>query len=829
MTKLLIVESPSKAKTLSKYLGSDFEVLASYGHIRNLLPKSEGIDTDSFEMKYALIDRNKKHMDAITKAVKKSDEVLLATDPDREGEAIAWHIAEILNEKKLLKNKLVKRVVFQEITKSAIIQAIEEPRDIALALVRAQQSRQALDYLIGFNLSPLLWSKIRYGLSAGRVQSPALRLIMEREAEIGKFLAKEYWTLHLEAKKNQSQFSSKLYILDNKKIEQFTVNEKKQNEKIVGELLLKSGGKTRISRVDKKQRIRNPSAPFTTSTLQQQAVRKLGFTTKRTMIVAQKLYEGIDTGNETVGLISYMRTDSMTLSNDVIQQIRGYIKSNYDFKYLPQIAIGYKTKAKNAQEAHEAIRPTDISRTPANLKKYLSDEQFKLYEMIWQRTLSCQMTPAIFDAVSVDLEIGKGESIFRASGQTLKFPGFMSVYMEDEDEPSDEKENSSTLPPLEVGEILNIEKIKGEQHFTEPPPRYSEASLVKTLEEYGIGRPSTYSSIISTLQDREYVLLEKKRFMPTDVGKVVNDFLTEHFSHYVDYDFTAQLESQLDDIAADKKEWLSVLSNFWKDFHQQINEKKDLDRSKITQKSIDEDCPKCSKPLLSKLGKRGNFIACSGYPDCDFTRSSNGDLPQEPKIIAVEKETKKNVILLIGPYGPYLQLGEQEEDKKIKPKRITIPSEIALADLNEEIALKLISLPRDLGEHPETGKKIVANIGRFGPYVNHNGKFKSIPKDEDLFEISLEKAIDLLKPFIKIGDDPENKGSIDIYKGRFGFYIQRGTIKVNIAKDVDPESISLEKSLTLLSKKETEEEGKKKKPAKKKPAKKKPAGSFKIQ
>ena len=810
MTKLLIVESPSKAKTLSKYLGSNFHVLASYGHIRNLLPKSEGINTDSFEMKYSLIDRNKKHIDAIAKAVKNSDEILLATDPDREGEAIAWHIAEILNDKKLLKNKQLKRVVFQEITKSAIIQAIDEPRDIAIALVRAQQSRQALDYLIGFNLSPLLWSKIRYGLSAGRVQSPALRLIMEREAEIRKFDAKEYWTLHLEAKKSQSQFTSKLYALNNKKIEQFTITNKKQSEKIVGELLLKSGGKTRISRVDKKQRMRNPSAPFTTSTLQQQAVRKLGFTTKRTMIIAQRLYEGIDTGTETVGLISYMRTDSMTLSNEVIKQIREYLQAKYDAEYLPKIAIGYKTKSKNAQEAHEAIRPTDIRKTPESLKKYLSEEQFKLYEMIWQRTLSCQMTPAIFDAVSVDLEIGKGESIFRASGQTLKFPGFMSVYMEDQDETSDEKENSSTLPPLEVGEILNIEKIKGDQHFTEPPPRYTEASLVKTLEEYGIGRPSTYSSIISTLQEREYVQLDKKRFMPTDVGEVVNNFLTEHFSHYVDYDFTAQLESQLDDIAADKKEWLSVLSNFWKDFNQQISEKKDLDRSSITQKSIDEDCPKCSKPLLSKLGRRGNFIACSGYPDCDFTKSSNGDLPQEPKIIALDKETNKNIFLLVGPYGPYLQLGEQEEDKKIKPKRITIPAEISLEDLNEEIARKLISLPRNLGEHPDTGKKIIANVGRFGPYVNHNGKFKSIPKDQDLFEITLEKALDLLKPIRKIGTDPDNKESIDIYKGRFGFYIQRGLIKVNIAKNIDPESVSLDKALTLLSKKEIEEQSKKK-------------------
>lgn len=814
MAKLLIVESPSKAKTLNKYLGSEYQVLASYGHIRNLLPKSKGIDTDSFEMKYEVIDRNKKHIEAIIKAVKHSDEILLATDPDREGEAIAWHLKEILNEKKLIKNKKVKRVIFQEITKSAIIEAIQTPRDISQALVNAQQARQALDYLIGFNLSPLLWTKIRYGLSAGRVQSPALRLIAEREQEIETFKSQEYWTIHLDTAKENTKFSAKLNTLNNKKVEQFTITNQSEEERIVGELILKSSGKARVSRVDKKQRTRKPSSPFTTSTLQQESVRKLGYTTKRTMILAQQLYEGIDIGKETVGLITYMRTDSMTLSNEAIQQIRSYLKNNYESGYLPAKAIGYKTKSKNAQEAHEAIRPTDINRTPSSLKSSLSNEQYKLYEIIWKRTLACQMTSAIFDTVSIDLGIGSEGNIFRATGQTIKFPGFMSVYMEDQDD-NGKNNVSARLPVLEVGDNLSIDKIFGTQHFTEPPPRYTEASLVKTLEEYGIGRPSTYSSIISTLQDREYVSLEKKRFSPTDVGKVVNNFLTEHFTDYVDYDFTANLESQLDEIAANNKDWLSVLKNFWVDFIKQIKEKSDLDRSKITQKTIGEDCPKCSKPLLSKLGRRGNFIACSNYPDCNFTRSTNGDLPQEPKVIAKDKATNKDVLLLIGPYGPYLQLGMQEEEVKLKPKRITIPPEISLADLDEAMALKLISLPRDLGIHPDTGKKIIANIGRFGPYVNHNGKFKSIPKSENIFDITHEIAVKLLKPIRKIGEDQDKKTSVDIYKGRFGFYIQRGLTKVNIAKDANIELISLEKAIEMLTKKETEEQNKKKKTKKK--------------
>ena len=820
MAKLLIVESPSKAKTIGNYLGKEYHVLASYGHIRNLLPKSQGVDTNDFAMKYEIGSRSKKYIDAISKAAKNSDEILLATDPDREGEAIAWHILEVLNTKKIIKGKKISRIIFGEITKSAIIDALSNPREIAQALVQAQQARQALDYLIGFNLSPLLWSKIRYGLSAGRVQSPALRLIVEREEEIDAFESKEYWSIHLDATKNKAKIPSKLSILNNEKLEQFTITSAAQEKKIVGELLLKSSGKVSVSRVDKKQRTRNPAAPFTTSTLQQQAVRKLGFTTRGTMMTAQQLYEGINISEGTVGLITYMRTDSMSLSNESTSQIRKYLETNYAKEFFPQKAIGYKTKAKNAQEAHEAIRPTNIERTPQSLKPYLSEQQFKLYEIIWKRTLACQMSPAIFDAVSIDLEVGQGESVFRATGQTLKFAGFMSVYLEEQDESQKDDSETSIFPDLEVGETLLVDKIMGIQHFTEPPPRFTEASLVKTLEEYGIGRPSTYASIISTLQDREYVLLDKKRFTPTDVGKVVNNFLTEHFTNYVDYDFTANLETQLDDIAADKKDWLKVIRSFWDQFIKEVKEKSDLDRTKITQKEIGEDCPKCGKPLLSKLGKRGNFVACSGYPDCDFTKSSNGDLPQEPKIITHDESSKEAIYLLVGPYGPYLQLGMPEEGSKIKPKRTTIPPEIALADLDESIAKKLITLPRDLGEHPETNKPIIANIGRFGPYVNHNGKFKSIPKTENIFEISHEYAVELLKPLKKVGVDPETNSSIEIYKSRFGFYMQMNSTKVNLSKDTDLDSISIDKALKMLSKKAKEDIKKKEAEKKAKKSKK---------
>ncbi|MFL9611219.1 type I DNA topoisomerase [Methylobacillus sp. Pita2] len=804
MSKLLIVESPSKAKTLKKYLGKDFEVLASYGHVRDLVPKTGAVDPEhDFAMKYEVIDRNSRHVDAIAKAVKTADAIYLATDPDREGEAISWHIAEILKSKKLLKDKLLKRVVFHEITKNAVQNAIDEPRDISMPLVNAQQARRALDYLVGFNLSPLLWKKIRRGLSAGRVQSPALRLIVERELEIEAFTSQEYWTIHLESAKHQHVFDAKLVQLDGKKVEQFTVTSQAQQQEIVGKLLAVSAGKTTVTRVEKKQRSRSPAAPFTTSTLQQEAVRKLGFTTSRTMRVAQQLYEGIDVGSGTVGLITYMRTDSFSLAAEAVMQIRDYIKQNFASEYLPRSPIMYKTKAKNAQEAHEAIRPTDITRTPSSLRAFLTDEQFKLYEMIWKRALACQMTQAKFDAVSIDLAVGSEANLFRATGQTLVFPGFIAVYMEGVDD--EEEEGESKLPHLETGEVLAVQKIFGDQHFTEPPPRYSEASLVKALEEFGIGRPSTYASIISTLQDREYVLLDKKRFTPTDVGRVVNKFLTEHFTRYVDYGFTANLENELDDIAEGEREWIPVLNEFWQGFNNQIHEKSNVERPGV--EVLDEACPKCGKPLQSRLGRFGKFIGCSGYPECDYIRNPSANTnSNEPTVIGQEPESGKDILLLNGPYGPYLQIGLPEADSKKKPKRVSIPKEISVASLDMETALKLIALPRDLGQHPETGKKVVANIGRFGPYVNHDGKFKSIPKSDSVFDIDMARAVELLAqansgpaPIKELGAHPDGTGNIAVYSGRFGPYVQHGKLRATLPKGQEPESLTMEQALELLS------------------------------
>jgi DNA topoisomerase-1 len=672
---LLIVESPSKAKTLKKYLGAGFEVLASYGHVRDLVPKTGAVDPENgFAMKYQLVERNAKHVDALTKAVKGADQILLATDPDREGEAIAWHIAELLQEKKLIKKKPLKRVVFYEITQKAVLAAIESPRDIAMPLVNAQQARRALDYLVGFNLSPLLWRKIRRGLSAGRVQSPALRLICERELEIEAFTSQEYWSLHLDSRKGKQKFSAKLFQFEGKKLDQFDINSAEVSDKVLAKLK-KAGDKAKIEAVEKRKKTRQAAAPFTTSTLQQEAVRKLGFSADRAMRVAQQLYEGVDIGGGAVGLITYMRTDSVNLAAEALEEIRGYIANNFEPEYLPKAVVTYKNKSKNAQEAHEAVRPTSILRTPQEMKKYLTPDQAKLYEMIWKRALACQMSPAKFDTVSLDISLGGPQNLFRASGQVMVFPGFIAVYLEDVDEEAAaDEEGEAKLPPLEVGEFVPVDKLFGEQHFTQPPPRYSEASLVKTLEEHGIGRPSTYASIMSTLVKREYVVLDKKRFMPTDVGRIVNKFLTEHFTRYVDYDFTAKLEDQLDFIADGKLEWLPVLKDFWDGFHAQLEEKKNIERKDITTEAMDEACPKCGKPLSLRLGKRGRFVGCSGYPECDYTRNANETEAERaaapgPEILEGRTCPKCESPLVIksGPYGKFIGCSNYPKCRFIEP------------------------------------------------------------------------------------------------------------------------------------------------------------------
>lgn len=668
---LLIVESPSKAKTLKKYLGSDFEILASYGHVRDLVPKSGAVDPENdFAMKYQLVSRNAKHLDAIVSAAKEADALYLATDPDREGEAISWHLQEILKSKRGLKNLHPKRVVFHEVTKKAVLDAVAHPRELSQTLVDAQQTRRALDYLVGFNLSPLLWKKIRRGLSAGRVQSPALRMICEREQEIRDFTAQEYWTVHLDSHKARTKFTAKLTHWQGQKLEQFDIPDETQQHEIVSAL---QGQPAHVSKVEKKKRSRNPAAPFTTSTMQQEAVRKLGMTTDRTMRTAQQLYEGVDVGQGAVGLITYMRTDSVSLSDDAVVEIRHYIDNKIGSDYLPSTAKVYKTKSKNAQEAHEAIRPTSVYRTPEEVKPFLTADQFRLYQMIWQRAVACQMAPARFDTTSVDIVVGKG--VFRVTGQIQTFAGFLSVYEEGVDD-SEDDENAKKLPPLQEGDDLPVDKIFGEQHFTQPPPRYSEASLVKALEEYGIGRPSTYASIISTLKEREYVTLEQKRFLPTDTGEVVNKFLTEHFGQYVDYNFTARLENQLDDIAGGKREWKPVMQQFWKGFDKEVKAKEDIPRAELTAENLDEICPKCGAHQLQiKFGKRGRFIACSGYPDCDYTRNVNetaeeaAKAAEEPTIVEGRSCPKCDGQLVYkrGRYGKFIGCANYPKCKYIEP------------------------------------------------------------------------------------------------------------------------------------------------------------------
>lgn len=668
---LVIVESPAKAKTIQKYLGNDYEVLASYGHVRDLPPRKGSVDPDNhFAMTYMPLEKNARHIEIIAKALKKADSLLLATDPDREGEAISWHIFELMKEKNLIKEKSVYRIFFNEITKSAIQEAINNPRSIAMDLVNAQQARRALDYLVGFNLSPLLWKKIRRGLSAGRVQSPALRLIVEREEEIERFVSQEYWKIMAQCEHHKSAFEARLTHYNSEKLAQFTIQGERNAEQIKNHLLQTAQGVLSVTEIEKKQRKRKPSPPFITSTLQQEAARKLGFTARKTMMIAQQLYEGIDIGTGTVGLITYMRTDSVHLAMEAVNEIREFINQRYGQENCPKEARSYKTKSKNAQEAHEAIRPTSVKRSPEMVQNALSGEQYKLYSLIWKRTLASQMADAIMDTVAVDFSCGT-DAVFRANGSILTFPGFLTVYEEGKDDSKEEDGDENLLPTFTVGEKVSLHDILANQHFTEPPARYSEATLVKALEEYDIGRPSTYATIIHTLQQREYVVVDKKRFLPTDVGRIVNRFLTSYFTRYVDYKFTAQLEDTLDAIARGEKEWVPVLHDFWQPFVHQIHDiDEQVQRKDVTTEILEQECPKCTKPLSIRLGKRGRFIGCTGYPDCDYTQDLSGqDGDKKEEIVQGRLCPTCNHELHIktGRYGRFIGCSNYPQCKHMEP------------------------------------------------------------------------------------------------------------------------------------------------------------------
>ncbi|MDR9433202.1 MAG: DNA topoisomerase I [Spiribacter sp.] len=769
---LVIVESPAKARTINKYLGNEFEVMASYGHVRDLVAKEGAVDTDhGFAMRYALVERNAKQVDAIAKATRKADAVYLATDPDREGEAISWHLQELLQERNVLGDKPIHRVVFYEITKSAIREAIDHPRGLSTDLVNAQQARRALDYLVGFNLSPLLWRKITSGLSAGRVQSPALRMIVERELEIEAFIPREYWSIEADLNRQGQAFVARLQQLDGEKVEQFTITDGETAESATQRITEAAAGEFVVQRVEKKQRRRNPAAPFITSTLQQEASRKLRFGAQQTMRVAQQLYEGVDTGNGTVGLITYMRTDSVNLSQESIQGLRSVIAQRFGAEKLPDHPHQYRTRAKNAQEAHEGIRPTDPERHPDALKGYLNDDQYRLYDLIWKRTVACQMIHATIDTVSVDLAAGDCAN-FRATGSTIRDPGFMAVYQEGQDDSAVDS-NERILPPLEQGDRVPLTALRPEQHFTEPPPRFSEASLVRALEEYGIGRPSTYASIISTLQARNYATIDNRRFKPTDTGRVVTKFLTEHFDRYVDYEFTAKLEDRLDAISRGEVDWVPVLEEFWQPFHERVEEKQQVSRSDVMKARELGTDPKSGRPVSARLGK----------------------------------------------YGPFVQIGTREDEEKPRFASLRPGQSIDTIPLDE--ALALFNLPRDLGTTPD-GLELVVNIGRFGPYVRFGSQFASLKKDDDPYTIGRERALELVeekkeniaKRTIQSFDD----GALTVMKGRFGPYITDGRKRARIPKDQDAAALTQEECQTLI---DEAPEPKAKAGARKKPAAKK--------
>lgn len=767
MKNVVIVESPAKAKTINRYLGKDFTVVASYGHVRDLPSKNGSVKPDEeFSMIWELDERGNKQMQEIVKLAKGADALYMATDPDREGEAISWHVLQVLEEKGILKKTPVSRIVFYEITKNAVQQALNNPRPIHQPLVDAYLARRALDYLVGFSISPLLWRKLPGARSAGRVQSVALRLIVDRETEIEAFKAQEYWSVEgLFANHQKSKFSARLTHLDGKKLTKFDIANQEMAQAAVDAIRART---YQIASIEKKQVNRNPSAPFSTSTLQQEASRKLGFGASRTMQIAQKLYEGIAIAGETTGLITYMRTDSTQMAAEAIQAAREYIGQAFGKEYVPASARVYKSKAKNAQEAHEAIRPTQLSRTPEEVRSYLDDAQYKLYDLIWKRAMASQMASALFDQVGVDVASEDKRVILRATGSTLVFDGFLKLYQEGKDD-EDEDENNRRLPPLQEGEALALEDVSSKQHFTQPPPRYSEASLVKKLEELGIGRPSTYASILSVLQDRKYVRLESRQFFPEDRGRLVTAFLVNYFSQYVEYDFTANLEEQLDEISAGARNWKDVMNNFWGAFHQTVKDTEPLRQSEILTKLEEylahflfpgdaqtvHKCPKCSNGEIHlKVSKFGAFLGCSNYPECNYTRAiagdgeESGDVPiHEVVVLGVDPSTQQEITLRKGPYGFYFQW--EDPDAK-KPRRATLPSNVKPEEATLDTALSLAVLPRRLGKHPN-GEELLVNVGRFGPYVKCGSTFASIPKTKDMMTLTLDEAIELVNKKLEAG------------------------------------------------------------------------------
>ena len=846
--KLVIVESPAKAKTINKYLGDDYQVLASYGHIRDLPSKDGSVEPDNdFSMAWQISDGAGPRITSLKKAVKNADKLILATDPDREGEAISWHLQEVLSDAKLLQNVETERVVFNEVTKSAILRAMAEPRQIDTNLVEAYLARRALDYLVGFGISPILWRKLPGARSAGRVQSVALRLIVERESEIETFKSDEYWDIEgLFQSQNGAKLTAALTHFDGEKLGKLSLGNEGVAHTAVAAISAQSWS---VSDIKTKRTQRHPAPPFTTSTLQQEASRKLGFSATRTMQIAQKLYEGLSVGSDVTGLITYMRTDGVQMSMEAIHALRAQITDQYGTDYLPEKPRFYKSKAANSQEAHEAVRPTDFKRTPDKMRSYLDHDQFRLYELIWKRAMASQFASAQLDQTAIELGSDDGKHTMRATGSVIVFDGFLNLYFESRDDEQDKEPKDSKdviLPALTIGEAMKLDKVTPEQHFTQPPPRYTDASLVKELEARGIGRPSTYASIIQLLEKRGYVLKDRNRFFTEHRGRLTSSFLEKFFDRYVEYDFTASLETKLDEVSAGTMPYKALLSEFWGDFKIALDDTKELRITDVLN-HLDEDleavffkpdengeikreCAKCQSGRLGlKLGKYGAFIGCSNYPECSFTRQINVTEGDDDASLDEKELGQTNdglpVFLRKGPYGFYVQAGALDEKK---PKRQSVPKDKSPASVDLEVALGLLSLPREVGAHPGTGDMIEASIGRFGPYLKYQGKFASLPKDEDVLAIGINRSVDILAEAAKkagrtLGDHPDG-GTVEMKRGRFGPYIEHNKLRAPVPRGTDMETVTLEMGLEWLAKKAAAPAKKKaKKSAKKKTATKKKA------